>query len=153
MRLYCVRHGFVESSSGSDDPPLSTPGREALDRVAFALKAQKVHASHLYHSAMRRTVETATILAPAFGQPSVDVFDPLTENDSLDAVTEAIATWSEDTVLVGHMPMMSSLVSQLVIGDPDSSLLRFFPGTIVCLSQHERRWLIQWILRDELLIS
>lgn len=153
MRLYCVRHGFVESSSGSDDPPLSTPGREGLDRVAYALKAQKVHASHIYHSEMRRAVETATILAPGFGQPSMGVSDALTENDCLDGIIESIATWSEDTVLVGHMPMMSSLVSELVIGQPDASLLRFFPGTIVCLSQHERRWLIQWILRDELLMS
>ena len=54
-------------------------------------------------------------------------------------------------MLVGHLPFLSRLASQLVIGDPDKHLLRFRNVGIVCLSRDEDKWLISWNFVPQLL--
>ena len=55
------------------------------------------------------------------------------------------------TMLVGHMPFMGKLVSRLVSGNDSGHLVRFTPGTVVCLEKNETSgWAIAWMICPEL---
>ncbi len=52
------------------------------------------------------------------------------------------------------MPFIEKLVGQLVVGDPSISLVKFKPGTIICLERvKDNSWVIAWMIGPELLIN
>src|SRR5512146_770016 len=69
-RLYLIRHGATELTSedrfsGSTDVDLSEQGRFQAERLAERLADDKITA--FYCSPLRRTVETARIIAEPYG--------------------------------------------------------------------------------------
>jgi phosphohistidine phosphatase len=73
-------------------------------------------------------------------------------NDPVEPFVKTIATFSQDTVLVGHLPFLSRLVSQLVTSDPERTMVAFRPGSIVCLEgDPSGMFTIIWMVRPELL--
>jgi probable phosphoglycerate mutase len=69
-RLYLIRHGATELSaedrfSGGTEVDLSPTGRWQAERLARRLADDRI--TGIYCSSMRRTVETATLLARPFG--------------------------------------------------------------------------------------
>ena len=79
----------------------------------------------------------------------------LAPNDSTDEVFEAIDGWTEDTIVVGHLPFMSKLVSRLVTGNENETVVHFKPGSMACLERGENGsgWTVSWYLRPELLVG
>ena len=79
--------------------------------------------------------------------------DGLAPNDQTDMVADAINDWTEDTMIVGHLPHLAKLTSQLVVGDPDETVIHFQPGTVACLERGENGggWTVAWSVRPELL--
>ena len=70
----------------------------------------------------------------------------------MNRIAAAIADWDQDTVVVGHLPFMARLVSLLLSGDAARELVRYQPGSVVCLERNEAGvWGINWMLRPELL--
>ncbi len=65
----------------------------------------------------------------------------------------AIDGWTEDTIIVGHLPFMSTLASRLVTGDEDETVVHFKPGSVACIERGENGdgWTVPWFLRPELL--
>ncbi len=59
----------------------------------------------------------------------------------------------EDTILVGHLPLMSKLTSRLVAGDEEETVVHFKPGAVACLERGKNGggWTVQWFVRPELL--
>jgi phosphohistidine phosphatase len=58
-------------------------------------------------------------------------------------------------MLVGHLPFLERLASQLILKSPDIPVVRFTNGGIVCLDQWEREsdkkiWLVKWVLTPEI---
>jgi hypothetical protein len=47
--------------------------------------------------------------------------------------------------VAGHLPFLSRLASLLVEGDPEG-VVRFRQAGIVCLSQEEGKWTINWVM-------
>jgi len=68
---------------------------------------------------------------------------------------EMISTWTDDTLIVGHLPFMPRLISGLVMGDPDVyPIVNFPPAGIVCLEYFDQsHWIIQWILNPNLVLE
>ena len=77
----------------------------------------------------------------------------LAPNDSTDALFAAIDGWTEDTIVVGHLPFMSKMVSRLVTGNEDETVVHFKPGSVARLERGENGggWTVTWFLRPELL--
>lgn len=154
MRLYCVRHGQPEPATADlADPGLSTQGRQSVESMAAFLSERLRPITFVCTSPKQRTKETATIFHDA-----LDVTDSLKEmNDlrpsqSAESVAELAWTWQEDRLLVGHNPMMGELVSQLILGSTGQEIVRFTPGTMVCLErQQSGNWILNWVMRPELL--
>lgn len=156
MKIYCVRHGHAESMPNpAGERPLTEHGVQEITRIANHLANCGVHISHVMHSDKERTTQTATILAKSVAENTELESSPLlAPSESVESVLELIEDWHDDTMLVGHMPYISQLVSVLVTGSEAETLVRFTPGTVVCLERYEgKRWIINWMLRPDIVYA
>lgn len=153
MKLFCVRHGHAEPEPTLNGArPLNKQGKQEVTKVAEYLARRGVHVSHVMHSGKLRAEQTATILADKMlttGQ-AIEVTDLLEPGRAVTPLVEMLQNWHDDTMLVGHMPFMSQLVSALILNDDGYNIIRFPPATIVCLEQYEHRWILNWVLRPDL---
>lgn len=152
MKLFCVRHGHAEQEPNAEgERPLNEQGKQEVGKVAGYLGRRGVHVSHLMHSGKLRAEESATILAKAVTNGQlIEQTDLLQPSRPVTPLVETLQNWHDDTMLVGHMPFMSQLVSALILNDDGYNIVRFPPGTVVCLEQYEHRWILNWVLRPDL---
>ena len=155
MHVYLVQHGAAVPKDKNPDRPLSEGGREDVKRMASFLARSRVSANRVLHSGKLRAVETALLLATVLGPANVveENAGQLAPNDPVEPMFSTIDTWTEDTIVVGHQPFLSKLVSRLVTGDEDATVVHFKPGAVACLERGENGggWTVQWFLRPELL--
>jgi len=153
MRIYLTQHGQAVPKDIDPDRPLSEQGREDLQRLAGLLGTAGIEVRQVMHSGKTRAEQTAAILAEALltgGQPQAHA--GLGPQDPLEKLSSEIASWSVDTLIVGHLPYLGRLASLLLVSDPDRPLLAFQPGSMVCLEKDaEGQWALAWMLRPELL--
>jgi phosphohistidine phosphatase len=153
MRIYLTQHGLALPKDVDPDRPLSSQGRDDVRRLADFLGTADIQVEQVLHSGKTRAAQTATILAEvllADGQPRAQ--PGLGPNDPVETLSAAIAAWSVDTLIVGHLPYLGRLASRLLVDDPDRPLLAFQPGSMACLEQDaQRRWALAWMVRPELL--
>ena len=152
MKLYCVRHG--EAMSGTDDQErcLSAKGEEDITKIANYLSHHHVHVHHILVSDKRRAKQTAAIFQQALAVDQVTATAVLSDPEgTVDELVEMISSWHDDTMLIGHMPFLSHLVSALVVGNDTNPLTIFPPGNVVCLEQTQgKHWIINWLLHPGL---
>ena len=152
MRLYLVQHGEALPEDVDPSRPLSTNGRADAERVATLLAGQVLGITRVLHSGKTRAEQTAEILAReiARGAPlrAVDGMNPL---DDPEPWVQQIGGWTEDVMLVGHLPFMSRLASRLLVGQADVGVVAFEPGTVLCVERDGGQWAIAWMLRPLLL--
>ena len=102
------------------------------------------------HSGKRRAEQTATIfagrLSPSRGMIAAQGLTPL---DSVDSVAASLQGNQGSIMLVGHLPHLSRLVSLLVTGNPKGEIVRFRNAGIVCLTQKDGKWAIDWVMQPE----
>ena len=156
MKLYCMRHGHTEQfSNPQGERPLSLKGIEETNKMAVYLQRRGVYVLHIKHSGKLRAYQSAAILAGAVSNDDrvLEECQLLRENHSITLLKDLIQEWHDDTILVGHMPFISQLVSVLVLGDDSHHIVCFPPGTIVCLERFENRWILNWILRPDLVVD
>ena len=153
MRLYLVRHGDAVSSEVDSARPLSNRGRREVQRVASFLVRGGVRPGGIRHSGKRRAEQTAELLADALGATrNLEKLAGLDPHDSPDDFAAILSDWTEDTMVVGHLPFLEKLVSRLLVGDENASIVSFSPATIVCLEHAEEGgWYVLWMVRPELL--
>jgi phosphohistidine phosphatase len=83
---------------------------------------------------------------------SVESITGINPNDATDTFAHQLVHRAKDTLVVGHLPFMARLVARLVNGSEDSVVVEYRPGSIVCLQSSDTiRWLVQWMIRPELL--
>ncbi len=163
MRVYLVQHAEAVPAEDNPDRPLSDKGRDDARRVASFL-ARSVRVGRVIHSPKTRARDTAVLLAQALGPGGVveEAASGLAPDDSVEVAADLIAGWSEDTMVVGHLPFMGRLVSHLVAGSGDADVAAFQPGTVACLERAggedaedgengEGDWAVAWMVRPGLL--
>jgi len=160
MRLYLVQHGTAVPKDEHPERPLSETGRKDVARMASLLARGRLSVARVLHSGKLRAQETAFILAETLGPGRVieQCLHPIAPNDSTDTLFEAVEAWPEegsagDVMIVGHLPYMSRLVSRLVCGDEDETVVHFLPGTVVALERGDNGdgWVVAWAVRPELM--
>lgn len=154
MKLYCVRHAEAEAAYDDAARPLSIKGQMDIERVARYLGQYDLHIRHIMHSGKRRAEQTACVLAKHLEVEEVTACLSLLDCEAeVEPMIEMIKTWSEDTMIVGHLPFMAKLISGLVINDSDFfPILNYPPGCIVALDHFDnQRWIINWLLRPDIL--
>ena len=153
MKLYLVQHGDALAKDADPDRPLSERGRADIERLAGFLARRGVRAARVLHSGKTRTRQTAEPLALAMAPGTVsEARAGLDPNDATHALAAEAGGWSDDAVVVGHLPFVARLAARLVTGRDDASIVAFEPGAMVCLERaDDGAWAIAWMLRPELL--
>lgn len=155
MKLYCVRHGQAEKfPNEKGEQPLTPEGREEIQHLAKHLEKMGIKVSCVLHSGKLRAKETTEILSPSILLKGCkpEIYSLLGTDQPVQSLIDEIQNWQDDMMLVGHMPFISQLVSALVLGNDATQIIRFLPGTVVCLDRYEEnRWVIDWAIRAEVI--
>lgn len=151
MRLYLVQHGDSLPAEADPERSLSARGRSDVERLAAFLKG-RAQVARVWHSGKTRARQTAELLAATIGTHAhIEArrgIDPL---EPVDAFAAEVQGWEEDALVAGHQPFMGKLVARLVRGTAEPEVVRFDPGTAICLERAaDGRWIVQWMLRPEL---
>jgi phosphohistidine phosphatase len=152
MPLYLVRHGEAYSETVDPDRPLTEAGRATVDGMAQLATAFKIPVSQILHSDKTRARQTAEILSkylePSAGVKEIQVIKPY--DDVTVIVPELDAALN--TMYVGHLPFMERLVSYLITGSQDKTVVKFQAGGMVCLDRVRKNdpWHIKWALMPKM---
>ncbi|MBA2355852.1 MAG: histidine phosphatase family protein [Acidobacteria bacterium] len=121
ITLVLVRHAIAEERGSAwpddDERPLSRDGEKKWKRGAKGLATVLPEVDLLLCSPLRRTRQTADVLAPALATPArVELFDALRPETRPTAVIAALKTRRVHgvVVLIGHDPMLPQLAATLL---------------------------------------
>ena len=153
MKLYLVQHGEALAKDVDPERPLTEAGKADVKRLAKFLAKAGVRVERVLHSGKRRAAQTAKHLGRAIApglEPEVSgLLDPDANPAALDWQS---GSWQLDTLIVGHLPFLAKLVSDLVTGEQSRPVVEFRPGSVACLERKDDGgWMILWMIRPELL--
>ncbi len=153
IKLYLAQHGEAFQKEVNPERPLTDHGQADVERVAAFLEQTGIHVERVIHSGKRRAEQTAKRLAMAIAPAvSLETSGLINPNDNPSAFDWQSDSWNKDTLIVGHLPFMSKLISHLVVNDTDKIIAAFQPGSVVCLEHYDdAHWQINWMIRPELL--
>ncbi|MBA2654589.1 MAG: phosphohistidine phosphatase SixA [Gammaproteobacteria bacterium] len=151
MKLYLMRHGDAETNDVQR--PLSERGMDEVTKIAEFLASNHIEVEQIYHSGKLRAEQTARGVAANFTiAPKIDILSGLLPDDSVKAVAVYCNHWEQDVMLVGHLPFMPRLVSDLITGADDKQCIDFKTAAIVCLERIAIfQWSISWFVYPHLL--
>ncbi len=153
MLLYLMRHAPSESGSNDMERPLSTEGREYVQRLIPVLRLLQVEPEWILSSPYRRALQTAQLVAEGLGYRREIVTDgALTPAGSTLEVQALIYAFAQcqQLLLVGHAPSIVNWLGELC-GTPKLRV-RFSAGTIGCVELPDpRRWsgTLCWLIGAE----
>jgi len=147
VNIYLVRHGEAVSERLDPQRPLTSSGREEVERLARMGATKNVQVTAIFHSGILRAKQTAEVLAePLRCTSGVQPLSGLRPQDD-PAIAKAELEAAENPImLVGHLPHLNRLVALLLSGDAESQVLEFPPATMVCCSNDTSKWKISWML-------
>lgn len=126
---------------------LSKKGISDVTLVAEHLSSMGLKVSRIYHSEKLRAKQTAQILQQRIKpQEGLRQVVGLAPSDDISLALGLIENAGEPIMIVGHLPHLSKLLSQLVVRNQERELLSFDAGGIVCVAKGDKRWMIRWIL-------
>lgn len=153
MKLYLVQHGEALGKDVDPERPLSDQGARDVAALAAFLKGAGIRVERVWHSGKLRAEQTAQTLATAVLPGGVpEKISGINPKDPVEEFVTDADVWQQDTLVAGHLPFMARLVSLLVAGDPERGLVRYAPGSVVCLERDAAdAWSLQWMMRPDVL--
>jgi len=153
MYVYLVQHGKAKSAQEDPDRGLTDEGRTEIERVAEFLSELRITVSLIQHSGKERAEETAHLLAETIrctsGPCHVQGMDP---DDDPSSVANFLKVYTDDVLMVGHVPHLERLTSLLLTGSPDRRPVVFQNAGVVCLKKEAGgMWGLHWAIVPELL--
>lgn len=116
MELYLLRHADADTIAETDEArPISEKGVGQARKVARFCEAREMEKMRVLASPLRRTHETAEIVARHLGA-ELQVVPWLTSGMRPQAALEHLQEYAEEkaVMLVGHEPDLSALVAHLL---------------------------------------
>ncbi len=169
MKLYLCQHGDSAPKEVNPEKPLTVKGIQEVKAIGRMLAEAGLQFSEIYHSGKLRAKQTSEILAKAVSfrgtiaikkgiepmdlvLPLVDEVTTFYQDNSTNRDNSTNKQISEANILiVGHLPFMTKLVSQLLTRNENNIVVNFVTGSVVCLERIEYQWVLNWMLRPELL--
>jgi phosphohistidine phosphatase len=148
MALFLVQHGKSLPKEKDPDQGLSREGLAETQTMATLAAENNVQVMRIIHSGKKRALQTAEIfvrlLEPEAGMTKGAGLAPL--NDV--AMFASTLNNEENIMVVGHLPFLEKLVSQLVAGSQDTPVIKFQNSSILCLDTEDASgtWFIRWAL-------
>jgi len=131
---------------------LTPEGEKEVDRIAEFVAAFNVSVLQISHSGKARAKQTARIMAnhlkPSSGVKEMKGLNP---NDDVTEIVKSLHPAS-NIMLVGHLPFLEKLVSYLITGTKDKTIIKFQYGGIVCLDKDSSNqfWHVKWALMPDM---
>jgi phosphohistidine phosphatase len=165
MNLYIIRHAIAVEAGDpkyeeDSQRPLTGKGRDKMKKIAQGLWEMEVQLDLILCSPAVRTLETAKILANRLDVkksrliPTEHLGVSGHPDRLINEINEMYGTM-ENIALVGHEPYLSNLVSMLIAGSADASLV-LKKGSVCLLStdalQYEKCATMNWLLSPAHLI-
>ncbi|MDH3690196.1 MAG: phosphohistidine phosphatase SixA [Gammaproteobacteria bacterium] len=148
MAVFLSQHGKSAPKEIDPNRGLTEEGAAEVRRVASLLKQGGVSVAGIQHSGKYRAKQTAEIFAAALklakGVTACEGINPLDDVTVFATRLDAAV----DHLYVGHLPFMQRLVSCLITGDPERSVVTFQNGGVVRLDYNDESmsWIIKWVL-------
>jgi phosphohistidine phosphatase len=154
MRLYLVQHGEALPEEKDAERHLSDVGKRDVERVGRFLKSLNLPIAAVWHSGKPRARQTAEALAAALpGKPPIVRREGLAPKDSVKPVRDAIEHFAKDLMIVGHLPLLSTLATLLLTGEKSGDVVAFRYGGVVCLERAAGGggWALAWMVVPDLI--
>jgi phosphohistidine phosphatase len=154
MKLYLVQHGEAVAESEDPQRPLSATGRADVERLAAFLAGAGITVVRILASGKTRARQTADALAGLLAPQGAvsETMSGLRPNDATGWLADMVEQWTEDAMIVGHMPFLGRMVSRLVTDCEDYDIVGFTPGTVACLDRRPTGiWTLVWVIAPMLL--
>ncbi len=146
MLLYLVRHGDAVEPYVDSKRPLSEAGVRNVDALGGQLAGAGVRVGEIWHSEYLRATQTARQLAPYVEAHTVKLYSHLAPGDPVGPVAETVMHLDSDLMLVGHLPFMGLLASQLLSGNPEKINCVFDTATAACIQLDPGDNRLHWLL-------
>ena len=157
MNLYIVRHAIAvpREDPGYDDDsqrPLTDAGRKKFKKIAKGLAQLGTEFDVILTSPYVRARDTAKILAKEFGMKNNVAFsDNLIPPGNFENLIKEIQEKYDvnNLALVGHEPMLSTLISWLTTGNTDAKITLKKGGVAFLIAENlyqDGRAALQWLL-------
>ncbi|MEO6527789.1 MAG: phosphohistidine phosphatase SixA [Gemmatimonadaceae bacterium] len=147
VELLVIRHGVAEdreafAATGKDDSlrPLTKEGRWKMEKVAKGLRRVLPSITVIATSPFTRALQTARIVADAYGEVEIEQLDALTP----DGTPRAFMAWLRErepdarVAIVGHEPHLGSLISWMLTGEAAEGRIAMRKGG-ACMLQIDDR--------------
>ncbi len=153
MYLYLVRHGEAVPEERDSNRPLATKGWEQAEVMSRFLKAKEISVYAIWHSKKLRAAQTAKGLSSSVQSVScMREREGLNPMDPVAPIADEVAQLGKSLMIVSHLPFLSKLVSQLVMGSEAWDIITFREATTVCLEgDFYHGWKIAWATDPEAL--
>ncbi len=157
MELYLVRHaiaGKPDPARWPDDSerPLTEEGIARFRPAARGLATLVPNVERVLSSPWTRAWQTAEILHEESDWPAPEPCPELSgDRSAAEAVGLLADIEAASLAFVGHEPHLSSVASQLLIGDRDLLGLELKKGGVVFLELEERSAVLRWSVSPKIL--
>ena len=165
VNLYIVRHAFAvpRGTAGYEEDdsqrPLTDAGRKKFKKIVRGLGQLGTEFDVILSSPYVRARDTAKILAKEFGMKNkIALSDNLIPPGNFENLIKEIQEKYDvgNLALVGHEPMLSSLVSWLATGNTDMKLTLKKGGVAFLIAENlyqDGRANLQWLLTPAQLVE
>ncbi|MGA7495675.1 MAG: phosphohistidine phosphatase SixA [Isosphaeraceae bacterium] len=152
MTLFLVQHGKAKPETEDPERSLTEQGAEVVGRMADWAAQVGMAVDQIQHSGKKRAEQTATIFAKRLSPPTgVIAVKGLSPKDDVKPVAASLRSDQGSIMLAGHLPHLSRLVSLLLTGNPEIEVVGFRNAGIVCLTQPDGKWAVDWVMQPDLL--
>jgi len=152
MRLYLVQHALAFTKEENPERNITDDGISQTQKMADFFAGLNTEIFIIWHSGKKRAEQTAAIFATRLGIPNrMMVHSSLGPLDHCGPVFDVLKDTHHNTLIVGHLPYLSRLLSSLVSCGEDKKILNFCNSGIACLERTEESWELLWSVTPEIL--
>src|SRR6185369_536330 len=118
MRVYLVQHGKAKSAEQDPNRGLTDDGRTEVMRIAEFLNELRITVSLIQHSGKLRAEETAHLFEETIRCTSGPCkVEGLAPGDEPSMAANFLKVYTDDLLIVGHLPHLERLTSLLLTGN------------------------------------
>lgn len=151
MKVYLLRHGDYAISELTHTDSLTDKGQKEIKHLAHFLQQCNIKVATIYHSGKNRANQTAEIISAFLSNKHVEIYPNLSPMDDVGLFAQDLYHFTDDLLVVGHLPFLSRLVSKLLIDSDTKDIVEFKTGTLVVLERlNHSRFIIRWVLAPDL---
>ncbi len=150
MHLYLVHHGDAVGPEIDPRRPLSSHGREAVERLAADVASRAVKPSVVWHSGKLRAKQTAEAFWRACNAlAEFSAAHDLQPDDPPAWLRDRLLGESRDILIAGHFHHLPRLLTLLLTGREDAPVPFPIHGVVALQTDNEgETWTEQWRLES-----